>query len=464
MGGERVTQMLFLFHDTLVSFAERRKIRMKKGIKWLKNIIFILPLLIYIILFILFEPYNYWGMRKDLGDVSSAITIVRKVINNDCSNIILGNSRLATLNTNDLNKAGIVKEYWNNLALNGASITEQCAVFWYTVKHKDVKKVCFPISFWDMNSVSEDANRFSLIMDLATDSKEYIFSSSTHRETLKNIFNNLFLNKNQILVTNVNYKEEQIIPIYQDYVNRIWNPIMPQYKMSMKIITEIIKVIEYCKEHNIELTVFALPMHNVIYDTIADNGLKELSSFYKKFLSLYTIVYDMEYVECNWTDSLEYTDGCHIGGFDSILKENFSENQPMLFDIFQMIFYKNGVYAKVWDNMLQKERVIQKRNILLGGEEELRVYPISINVEPNSVYLIECKGSMNLNSINLYMDIYGEQFNWKQTAILSYSNNKDCYWTVIKTEDIPNVEHFFRIVYQGKDDLILDELTVSKVN
>ena len=63
-----------------------------------KMLIFIAPAVVAVVLFFVFEPYDYFGLKHNSHYLSKPLSTMREVIRDHPKSIILGDSQMANLN------------------------------------------------------------------------------------------------------------------------------------------------------------------------------------------------------------------------------------------------------------------------------------------------------------------------------------------------------------------------------
>lgn len=116
----------------------------------LRNIaLLLLPILLYYALFIVFEPNNYFGLRKSATGTNIMATL-RAYQNNPGNAIILGDSRTAKFDLDEVQRLTGVR--YDNLSYGGASLKEQLDVLDFALtQNPELKQVVFGLSFYTLN-------------------------------------------------------------------------------------------------------------------------------------------------------------------------------------------------------------------------------------------------------------------------------------------------------------------------
>lgn len=118
--------------------------------KLLRNIaLLLLPILLYYVVFLIFEPNNYFGLRATTpsGAVFGAIREYQK---DPVDAIIVGDSRLAHFDMDLVEE--VSGKHYGNLAFGGASLKEQIDLLEWTLEnYPGIDEVIFGLSFYTLN-------------------------------------------------------------------------------------------------------------------------------------------------------------------------------------------------------------------------------------------------------------------------------------------------------------------------
>ena len=434
----------------------------------LKICIAFLPVIIYFCIFVIYEPYNYWGISKERGDCTSPISGMREVMNHEHENIIIGDSRVAYLDPGVLNEGNITNERFCNMAFTGASTKEKCDIFWWANEHTKLKKVVLELNFWNMQEAVA-ADRVEMVKDVVKNPLHFIFNMDYNLAMLKNIKNKANLEKEEIHSKEV---QEEIIEIneedqlnsYKKYADTIWDENMKNFVFNTQALNSLIEVAEYCNENGIELVLVSLPMHRLVWDKVEKYDRCKYVDLYKKILSKYATIYDMEYIESKLSDSLLYADGNHIYGLDKITTKNFVKNYPLTSDIINVMFKKEGKNVRVLSNKGKKKKVLSREHMYIYGNEGIVPFQEEINIEENAIYRISFNASCQGIPSTFYMDLYGEEYdNYLQDANFSLQEEDRKYSAVVQVEQIPEKQIYFRIINVDGKEIDISKLLVERI-
>ena len=139
-----------------------------------KLVLALLPVALYLALFCVFEPNNYFGLRKN-GSTNSPIARIRAFEAAPQNAVILGDSRLAHFDMALAN--GASAHTWANCAYGGAGLEESIDEFYYLYKQNPaIDTVVFGVSFYTLNSAYRPVNRMKTVATQLENPAAYVFN------------------------------------------------------------------------------------------------------------------------------------------------------------------------------------------------------------------------------------------------------------------------------------------------
>ena len=168
---------------------------MKKDLKKIiyKISIFSTPILIWIVLLSIVDPFNYFNLNGYVN-VSSKEKTARKFNsllyntiafkNNPTANIIIGDSRIKRLPTKYIEK--VTGDSYFILHSNAAKLNEIIDLFWLTTKYTELENVIIGTNFNLYNKFAY-ANRVNEVEEMIKNPLLYIFNGDVLEITFKTI-------------------------------------------------------------------------------------------------------------------------------------------------------------------------------------------------------------------------------------------------------------------------------------
>lgn len=299
---------------------------MRYFIKWI--LVFSLPLLLWVILVVLIDPYNYLKVNLNIIDnrlkrgISSNLNRplfqLLDYKNHPTPNIILGDSRANSL------KSVIIKKYskkdFANLAYGGGSIQEVINTFWEVAENNDLKNVYIGLSFQNYNKYST-RDRVTEAIAIKKNFFTYAFSPYTFESTfliLKSV-----ITRNEIKIgvptsSKDNFWIYQLnVSVKQDY---------EFYEYPSNYFHDLEDISKFCFKHGINLVFFIPPTHIDLQNKVKEYNLQVYEAKFRNDLQKIGDLYDFDYPSNITKNKNNFNDPYHcidsIG--EIIVKELFS--------------------------------------------------------------------------------------------------------------------------------------------
>lgn len=286
-----------------------------------KKLFFIfLPILLYFGIFVYFEPYNYFGIKTKNYDPDSAIVRVRNYIQDPADVIILGDSRMAHFDMDEVEK--LVGDPVGQLSFGGAAFNESMDLLEFALdKNPNLKTVYFGVSFYTLNE-SYYKDRMSSIEKIAENPFAYILNFNYNIEMLNNIKNTLSggaaLDEKEIgHWTDEDYyypdgTKRAIRKNLEEYVNTIY-PVCENYKLDTADIERYIKLLKLCRARGVTVYTVLPPIDKSVRELVVDklNIGDDILTFINDVQD-YTTVLNYEYVDDDPFTEYNFYDGFHM--------------------------------------------------------------------------------------------------------------------------------------------------------
>ncbi|MEG0833088.1 MAG: hypothetical protein RSE36_03210 [Oscillospiraceae bacterium] len=293
-----------------------------------KLVLLLIPSIIVTVLFFIFEPYNYFGFHKGADYMSKPLSSVRELLREQPENIILGDSRMANLNTDLIKEAS--GDSYTMMAFGGATLNDSINEFWYAAKHTKLKKVVWCVSFYLLND-NHSTDKFSLILDTAENPARYFLSYPYWEAAYKKLFasvsngiSDLTGNESLLVVSDdpSDYEHSSYTPSKEttegyrsdlfDYSNIIYAQCV-DYGGNLGYMHKLEEIAAYCDENGIELVFVLPPANGVIWDRVVyPLGIDFYINLYKDKLKSMATVYDMEFDNDYARNDENFWDGFHL--------------------------------------------------------------------------------------------------------------------------------------------------------
>ncbi|MEG1556949.1 MAG: hypothetical protein RR235_04385 [Oscillospiraceae bacterium] len=297
---------------------------MKRLIK--KLCIFSIPFAVAVIMFFIFEPYDYFGLKDNATYISKPLSSMRELMQVEPENIILGDSRMANLNTEYIN--GLTGEKYTMMGFGGAQLGESMELFWYSTTHTKLKKVYFGVSFYT-SSGDQPAGRIPFVEENANSILSFMKNFNHWLEALDTLKYKT-QNKLAFLLGNHSwlwYPEDpttfDVVPLdetrgvkyrknIEDYCE-VLKKNMNGFVLEDSVLLRLEEIIDYCDKEGIELIFVFPPMQRAVFELVTeplciDDDIKKM----KDFLIERATVYDLEFKNAFTDDEDNFYDGFHL--------------------------------------------------------------------------------------------------------------------------------------------------------
>ncbi|MEA5050799.1 MAG: hypothetical protein VB021_04920 [Oscillospiraceae bacterium] len=294
-----------------------------------KSIRFLAPLLAVLVLFFVFEPYDYYGLHGEAAYGTRPLSSMRALLRGQPTAIVLGDSRMANLSEAYIRE--VTGENYCSLAFGGASLGECVELFWYAAAHTKLDKVVFGINFYNAGGV-QDSGRIPAVERQAGSAWAFV----SHFNYWLEAFNTLKYKTQNALGTALGrqdwlwYPEDPTsfataeVPsargaVYrrdlEDYARLIRSMTGEGYSIDDSTYRQLEAVIDYCDAAGIELTIVLPPMHESIFtDVVRPLGIAGELEKLRTFLTARAVVFDFEYPNAFTANEDNFYDGFHLQG------------------------------------------------------------------------------------------------------------------------------------------------------
>ncbi len=295
-----------------------------------KLLIYLIPFIIALLWFFLFEPYDYFNLKGDAFYMSKPLSSTRELLLRNPENLIFGDSRMANMNVDYIEE--LTGERYTMMAFGGATLNDAINEFWYATEHTDMKKVVIGVNFYALNS-NHLADRFNPIVPIAENPINFV-SNFGHwyeafencRRKATNLFYSLFGTPEKMIFMDDPSSPTQKDPVPPDTYTEGYRSDLFDYAHIISgqvadfgdpniYMYELNKIINYCEQNEVELKFVIAPSHYSIWElVIFEQQLQYYIRNYKDDLKSSAIVYDFEwYNDYSKTDS-NFIDGFHLSG------------------------------------------------------------------------------------------------------------------------------------------------------
>lgn len=221
------------------------------------------------------------------------------------ANILLGDSPVLSLRPDKIQE--VTGEEYFDFAYGGGTIKEAIDTFWFATQFIKLRKVYIGINLIHYNDAAYEERTESFIK-IQRRPATYFFDRTVLQSALYATYNELTRIDPQIGVPHIDREtgwQETLrsnARVYRDFI------------YPTKYRQELIKIVQYCKEHEIEVFFLILPMHVDLQRVANEYKLGNAREQIKRELSMMAPVYDFDYEneltanKDNFKDPIHFTD------------------------------------------------------------------------------------------------------------------------------------------------------------
>lgn len=293
--------------------------------KLLRNIaLLLLPIVAYYALFLVFEPNNYFGLRRETPS-GVPVGVLREYERNPQPSVIIGDSRVAHFDM-DVVQATAGRPF-GSIAYGGASFKESLDLLYcWTDRYLDIDEVVFSVSFYTLNK-NYTRDRLDGLLDALHNPFVYLTNLSFHIETLKTIQE--FLN-GETLYGGESETSNPAEYVYTEYTAPNGQTVMVREEMlayledistytsgwqaNTEQIERLLEAIEDFTARGIQFVVVLPPTHYSVYDFLIEpEGITEpVAEFVEQCRQAGALVLDYEVTDRPNLQDDQFFDGFHL--------------------------------------------------------------------------------------------------------------------------------------------------------
>lgn len=284
-----------------------------------KALLFALPLIIYGLIILIVDPYNFINLFKVIDnrdkfkvvqrtdESSPRGNILWKAVHykrNPVPNIIIGDSQGKDINVDIIEEQ--TGEKYFNFCSPGASFSTMFNTFWFATEQTKLEKVCFQLAFMNYNA-ARDYDLWHFAEDYFKRPYEYF--------TTKEIFFDAIAN-----IAWVTTRNEKIIQRGYEYLppdameklaQQRLNLFFSEYVYPQTIKDELEHITDYCRKNNIEYCFLILPVYKGVDEHLAKNNLFDDKLTFKQDVYSLGPTYDLDKLAGLKADRFNFIDYFH---------------------------------------------------------------------------------------------------------------------------------------------------------
>lgn len=289
----------------------------------LKLALLSLPILAYLVFFIVFEPNNYFGLKESSAS-TAPIARIKEYVSEPGTNIIVGDSRFAHFDMDLIEETS--GEAWQNLAFGGASLRESIDLANYILDSgNETDEILFGLSFYTLNA-GYDKDRMSTLEETLNNPLAYIFNLEYNINTLTAFTDFLagredseetgdWTAEDYIAADGTTSELHQILAVYPATIYSVCEG----WSVDTTQLARLEELAVRCQTEGVTLTIVFAPMaDNVLTEVCEPLGIDQ--AMYELLPTLYAWedAYGITLLDYEWTnrpdfdDDTQFYDGFHL--------------------------------------------------------------------------------------------------------------------------------------------------------
>lgn len=241
----------------------------------LKNLALLaIPVLVWLAVFIAFEPNNYFGLKSSAGS-SQPVARVRAYQQDPGTNLILGDSRLAHFDMELVDE--VSGQTWQNLSFGGASLKETLDLADYVLASgHPVDRLLVGLSFYTLNE-GYNTDRFAQLEETLENPLAYCLNLEYNVNALTVLMDTLrgtpdTIESGDWVESDYLAEDGTLLPLHRklyDYPATI-TPKCRDWSLNTEQLDRLHQLSETCADRGVELIVVLPPMADNVRTQVCD--------------------------------------------------------------------------------------------------------------------------------------------------------------------------------------------------
>jgi hypothetical protein len=269
---------------------------------FIRGLLFASPFLIYIMLIVIVDPYNFINISHVISD-SNKITVLNRsdessprgnllwkaleVKRKPIKKIIIGDSQGKGIKPEIIEKACGEKIY--NFCVPGASFETMFNVFWFLAENQQLETVYFQVAFMNYNA-QRSYNLYHYAQDYLSRPYLYFLTKEIFSDTFTNIFYQFTKNPRLVERSYEFLSDDEINKLAVSRLELFFN----NYEYPKDYFNELNKIKQYCDANNIELKFLILPSYKAVDEYLVKKNLSEMAIRFKSDIKFNGDTYDLD--------------------------------------------------------------------------------------------------------------------------------------------------------------------------
>jgi hypothetical protein len=231
---------------------------------------------------------------------------------NPIDKILLGDSRTRNMDTDYINK--VSGEVYYNFGFGGGTLPEIIDTFWFADKCIKLKKVYIGLNFNIFNA-TYNRNIFKDSIEIVNNYGAYLNDRNVAKALSVIIYNSIFPNPK-----NIDKPTETKVEFWASSL-RTQDFQYSQYVYPVDYINELKKIVSYCANNNIKLTIITYPNHVDLQNKVKVHNLKKYFDNYFQTITSIATVYHFDYHNNFTSNADNFSDPYHFNDSHQVVDE-----------------------------------------------------------------------------------------------------------------------------------------------
>ena len=277
-----------------------------------KGFIFIIPIIAWICIVVIIDPFNYFNLTKTISQQSKEKSAQKlnsllynslQFKNHPTTSVIIGDSRIRRLPTERIKE--LTGDDYYILHSNAAKLNEIIDLFWLINKYTKLENIIIGINFNLYNKYAY-SNRVADVQDMIRNPFIYIFNWNVAETVYLALKNELYGVQKNNKLNKEKFWEHKISTFASNQYSK--------YRYPEATLKRLRKVGAYCLKNKINLNLIIVPHHKEFHDRLVHFKLTKEEIQFKEEISSIGRVIDFDYpnsiTNCRncFTDPIHTTD------------------------------------------------------------------------------------------------------------------------------------------------------------
>ena len=285
-----------------------------------KGFIFIIPIIAWICIVVIIDPFNYFNLTKTISQQSKEKSAQKlnsllynslQFKNHPTTSVIIGDSRIRRLPTERIKE--LTGDDYYILHSNAAKLNEIIDLFWLINKYTKLENIIIGINFNLYNKYAY-SNRVADVQEMIRNPFIYIFNWNVAETVYLALKNELYGVQKNNKLNKEKFWEHKISTFASNQYSK--------YRYPEATLKRLRKVGAYCLKNKINLNLIIVPHHQEFHDRLVHFKLTKEERQFKEDISSIGRVIDFDYPNSITNCRNCFTDPIHTNDSISMIIVN----------------------------------------------------------------------------------------------------------------------------------------------